>query len=333
MQIPIKATLDRIPGGTMVVPLFIGAIAHTFWPSAGDFFGSFTGALLEGAVPLSAAFFVCLGTTIEFKSTGQILLKGGSLLAAKVLSALVIGVIAARFLGEGEISSGAFAGLSVLALVASMNDTNGTMFVTLMQQFGRPKDAAAYGVMSIESGPFFTMFTLGAAGLAAFPWQAMLGAVLPLIVGAILGNIDRSMRDWLSPACGGLIPIIAFALGFLGIGLGFFVFLWTGLFLYGIDRLTKGTGVAGMAAATTSGSAIVVPSVVAEVNPAYQEAASSATVLVAASVVVTAILAPFGTAFAAKLAARRLERQEQGHTTRTSSNTSGPTPQHVTQDV
>ena len=266
MQIPIKAAIDRIPGGTMVVPLFIGAIAHTMWPSAGSFFGSFTGGLLSGAVPLSAAFFVCLGTTLEFRSTGQILVKGGALLAAKVLSALAIGVVAARFLGEGEISSGAFAGLSVLALVASMNDTNGTMFVTLMHQFGRPKDAAAYGVMSIESGPFFTMLTLGAAGLAAFPWQAMLGAVLPLVIGAVLGNIDRAVRDWLSPVCGGLIPLIAFALGstidlgavwkagVLGLGLGVFVFLWTGLFLYAVDRLTHGTGVAGVAAATTAPS-------------------------------------------------------------------------------
>lgn len=322
MQIPIKATLDRIPGGTMVVPLFVGAVGHTVWPSAGGFFGSFTGGLLSGAVPLSAAFFVCLGTTLEFRSTGQILIKGGSLLGAKLLSALILGVVAARFLGEGEISSGAFAGLSVLALVASMNDTNGTMFVTLMHQFGRPKDAAAYGVMSIESGPFFTMLTLGAAGLAAFPWQAMLGAVLPLIVGAILGNIDRGMRDWLSPVCGGLVPLIAFALGstidlgavwkagVLGIGLGVFVFLWTGLFLFSADRLTGGTGVAGIAAATTAGSAIVVPAIVAEVNPAYREAAASATVLVAASVVVTAILAPLGTAFVAARTAKPLAGQD-----------------------
>lgn len=319
MQIPIKATLDRIPGGTMVVPLFIGAAVHTFWPGTGEIFGSFTGALFTGALPLTAAFFLCLGTTLEFKSTGQILVKGGSLLAAKLISAALVGIIAAQFLDEAPIATGALAGLSVLALVASMNDTNGTMFITLMHQFGRPKDAAAYGVMSIESGPFFTMVTLGVAGLAAFPWQAMLGAVLPLIVGAVIGNLDRGMRDWLAPVCPGLIPIIAFALGntidlgavwkagLLGVGLGVFVFLWTGLLLVLVDRLTGGTGVAGIAAATTAGNAVTVPAIVAGANPAYAAAAPPATVLVAACVVVTAVLAPFGTAFMAKRARRRQE--------------------------
>jgi len=321
MQLPIKATLDRIPGGAMVVPLFIGAVIRTFWPGMGQFFGSFTGALFTGALPLTAAFFLCLGTTLDLKATGQILVKGGSLLGAKLASAAVIGVVAARFLAEAPITSGAFAGLSVLALVAATNDTNGSMFITLMQQFGRPTDAAAYGVMSIEAGPFFTMVTLGIAGLAAFPWQAMLGAVLPLIVGAVLGNLDRSMRDWLSPVCPGLIPVIAFALGstinlaavwkagLLGVGLGVFVFLWTGLFLVLVDRLTGGTGVAGTAAATTAGNAITVPAIVAAANPAYQAAAPSATVLVAACVVVTAVLAPFGTAFMAKQAKERAAQQ------------------------
>lgn len=327
MQIPIKATIDKVPGGAMVIPLFIGAIVHTFWPDLGKFFGSFTGALFTGALPLIAAFFLCLGATIEFKATPYIVKKGGALLGAKLVAAALLGVILARFLGEAPIATGIFAGLSVLAIVAAMNDTNGAMFVTLMQQFGRPKDAAAYSVMSLESGPFFTMTTLGIAGLATFPWQTMLGAVLPLIFGAILGNLDRNIRDWLAPVCPGLIPIIAFALGntidlaavwkagLLGVGLGVFVFAWSGLLLILVDKLTGGTGVAGIAAATTAGNAVAVPAIVASANPAYAAAAPSATVLVAASVVVTAILAPFGTAWMAKRV------HDQGH------------PEQVTPDV
>jgi 2-keto-3-deoxygluconate permease len=67
------------------------------------------------------------------------------------------------------------------------------------------------------------------------------------------------------------------------------------------DKLTGGDGIAGLAAATTAGNAAVVPTIVAQANPVYAPAAQSATVLVAASVVVTAILCPIITVLWARL--------------------------------
>jgi 2-keto-3-deoxygluconate permease len=32
--------------------------------------------------------------------------------------------------------------------------------------------------------------------IAAFPWQTLVGAVLALVVGMIIGNLDREMRPW-----------------------------------------------------------------------------------------------------------------------------------------
>ncbi|GLW97811.1 2-keto-3-deoxygluconate permease [Microtetraspora sp. NBRC 16547] len=308
MSVPIKRSLEKIPGGMMVVPLLIGSVIHTAFPGAGQYFGSFTGALFTGALPIIAVFFVCMGTTIEFKATPYIIKKGGALFAAKTLTAAVVGIVLGRVLGEGPVETGFFAGISVLALVAAMNDTNGSMYMTLMGQFGKAKDVASYAIMSIESGPFLTMVTLGAAGLAAFPWQALVGAIIPLLVGAILGNLDPEIRSWMGGICPALIPLFSFSLGatidltavwsagLLGVLLGVFVFVVTGLVLMVADVLTGGRGVAGIAAATTAGNAAAVPAIVASVNPAYAEAAPAATLLVAASVVVTAILAPTGTA-------------------------------------
>ena len=113
-----------------------------------------------------------------------------------------------------------------------MNDTNGGLYMALMGQYGQPRDVGAYTVMSLESGPFLTMVTLGVAGLSAFPWPTLVGGILPLLVGMLLGNLDREMREFLSRAIPVLIPFFAFALGanldlaqvwqagLLGLGLG-----------------------------------------------------------------------------------------------------------------
>lgn len=47
----IKETIERIPGGMMIVPLIVGAIINTLFPNAGKTFGSFTGALMTGSLP------------------------------------------------------------------------------------------------------------------------------------------------------------------------------------------------------------------------------------------------------------------------------------------
>ncbi|MED3668588.1 2-keto-3-deoxygluconate permease [Geobacillus kaustophilus] len=308
----IKATLDRIPGGMMIVPLILGAIINTLFPGTAQTFGSFTGALLTGALPILAVFYVCMGATIDFKATPYILKKGGALLLTKVGVAALIGIIAARFLGEGMIDSGLFAGLSVLAIVAAMNDTNGGLYMALMGQFGKKEDVAAYSIMSLESGPFLTMVTLGVAGLSAFPWQTLVGAILPLVVGMILGNLDRDLRDFLGRAVPVLVPFFAFALGaglnlqnvwkagLAGILLGVAVVVVTGSALWLVDRLTGGNGVAGLAAASTAGNAAGVPAAVAAANSAYAPVAPAATALVASCVIVTAILVPIVTAWWAK---------------------------------
>ncbi|MEU4986705.1 2-keto-3-deoxygluconate permease [Streptomyces sp. NPDC021969] len=317
MALPIKAGIEKVPGGLMLVPMLVGAVVHTAAPDSGEFFGSFTGALYTGLPAILAVFYVCLGSTLDVKATPYIAKKGGVLLGSKVLFAMLVGIVLGRLLGESPVSGGAFAGLSTLAVVAALNDTNGGLYMSLMAQFGRKRDVGAYSVMSLESGPFLTMVTLGAAGLSAFPWQTLVGAILPLVLGMLLGNLDPEMRRFLAPAVPALVPFLGLSLGLtlnltavwkaglLGIGLGLFVVLVGGAVLLLADRASGGDGIAGLAAATTAGNAAVVPSIVAAANPVYAPAAQSATVLIASSVVVTSILCPLITA----LWARRVLKQ------------------------
>jgi 2-keto-3-deoxygluconate permease len=310
MQLPIKRGIERIPGGMVIVPLALGATIATLAPGAGTFFGSFTGALFTGALPILAVFYVCMGATIPFESLPMVAGKGGVLLTAKVGMGVVAAMILGHFLGVEPIKAGWFAGLSTLAVVAAINDTNGGLYMALMGRYGRPQDVAAYSVMSLESGPFITMMTLG--GLFMFPWQTLLGAILPLLAGVIIGNLDKDMREFLGKAAPALIPFFAFAIGaslnltmvwragLLGIALGFAILIVSSVVMFTADRISRGNGVAGLAASATAGNAAAVPALVASANPVYADAAPFATVLVAASVVVTMLCVPMITAWWAK---------------------------------
>jgi len=310
MQLAIKRGIERIPGGMVIVPLTIGALIGTFAPGTASFFGSFTGALFTGALPILAVFYVCMGATIPFETLPQVAGKGGVLLAAKVGMGLVAALVLGRVLGTEPIQTGLLAGLSTLAVVVAINDTNGGLYVALMGRYGTPQETGAYSIMSLESGPFITMMTLG--GLLAFPWQTLLGAILPLAIGIALGNLDREMRDFLGKAAPALIPFFAFAIGaslnlanvwragLLGLALGLVVLVISCIVMVLADRISGGKGVAGLAAAATAGNAAAVPALVAAANPAYAAAAPAATVLVAASVVVTMLTVPIVTAWWAR---------------------------------
>ncbi|MCL6454936.1 MAG: 2-keto-3-deoxygluconate permease [Alicyclobacillus sp.] len=316
---PIKRGLEKIPGGMMIIPLLIGAVLRTIFPGLADnpvFKSSFTGGLFLGASTLLAAFYICLGSTIEFKAAGYILKKGVALWVGKVGLAAIIGLLI-KFTVPDQ--NHMFLGLSALAIVAAFSDTNGGLYMALMGQFGKKsEDVAAYSIMSLESGPFFTMLILGVAGLAAFPLMAFVYAILPLIIGMVLGNLDVDMRKFLSPAQGVLIPMFALALGFginlknvvqaglSGILLGLAVVVITGIVLVLLDKLTGGTGLGGIAAASTAGNAAAVPVAVAAVYAGYRGIAATATVQVAAAVIVTSILVPIVTAWFS----RRRERRE-----------------------
>ena len=306
----IKQTIDRIPGGLMLVPLFIGALCHTFFPGMGKYFGSFTNGLITGTVPILAVWFFCMGAGIDIKATGTVLRKSGTLVITKIAVAWVVAVIAAQLLPGNGIQTGFFAGLSTLALIACMDMTNGGLYASIMQQYGSKEEAGAFVLMSIESGPLVTMLIMGTSGLATFEPRLFVGAILPFVIGFALGNLDSELREYFGKASNVMIPFFAFALGntidlnvifktgLLGILLGFSVIVVTGIPLMLADKfIGGGNGTAGLAAASTAGAAVTNPLIIGEMLPEFKPVAQAATALVATSVIVTSIVVPILTAW------------------------------------
>ena len=115
-QLPIKRFLDRTPGGMMIVPLLLGSLISTFFPDTPKFFGSFTGALFTGALPILAVFYVCIGASIRLEATPTIIKKGGALVGTKVAIGVLAGLVLAHLLGAQPITSGMFIRLSTVRL-------------------------------------------------------------------------------------------------------------------------------------------------------------------------------------------------------------------------
>jgi 2-keto-3-deoxygluconate permease len=85
--------------------------------------------------------------------------------------------------------------------------------------------------------------------------------------------------------------------GLPGVLLGLTVIVVTGTVCILADKLLGGTGIAGAAASSTAGNSAAVPQAVALADPSYAAVAGAATVQVAASVIVTAILTPLLTSW------------------------------------
>ena len=312
----ILQLIHKVPGGLMVVPLFLGMLLNTLAPDAMKI-GGFTQALTNVGYPTFLAMYLfTVGTKMTLNAAPTMLKRGFGIMFAKVGMAIVVALSLARFF-DGDLI-----GLSTLAVLAAMNDTNGGMFLALTSTFGNKEDAGTYIPQSIETGPFLTMLVLVGAGLAVIPWLTMVSVIAPIVAGAILGNLDEDIREFFGSHEPIIIPFMAFTLGqginlnaitkagIPGLILGFSVLILTGLLCIFADRILGGSGVAGAAASSTAGNSTGTPQAVALADPSFAAIAPIATLQVAASVIVTAVFTPLLTAYVYRRVQKQKENKE-----------------------
>jgi 2-keto-3-deoxygluconate permease len=300
----------------MVVPLFIGMVLNTFFPNLLKI-GGFTQALTGVGYPTVLGMYLfTVGTKMTVRAAPKMLLRGLGIMTAKVGTATIFALAVAKLF------DGSFLGLSTLAVMVAMSDTNGGMFLALTSVMGDKEDSGTYVIQSIETGPFLTMLIFVGTGLAVIPWLTMVSVIAPIVAGAILGNLDEDIKDFFGSHEPIIVPFMAFTLGQTinlkavvtagapGVVLGVTVLVVTGFVCIVADRLFGGSGVAGAAASSTAGNSAAVPQAVALADPSFAPVAGAATVQVAASVIVTAILTPLLTSWQYKRVMRKRLSQE-----------------------
>ena len=301
-HVPLFDGMNRIPGGLMLIPLIVGSIVGTFAPGFLGL-GNFTTALFrDSALPLIGILIFATGMQITLRTSGPVLATSGVLLLTKSILPAGLVVLLGQFVGI----EGIF-GVSILALLVSMDNSNGGIWLAFTGKYGRKQDRGAYIASAVNDGPFFSLLFLGVAGLADIPFTLLLAAVIPLLLGVIIGNLDSRWTEVMRPIPNMVIPFFAFALGtgidlgnvvtggLTGIVVGILGTLFTGTLAYFgfrfILRRGNESGL-GIAAATTAGNAIATPAIVGMADPSFAPFVEVATAQVAAAVLVSAVLAP-----------------------------------------
>ncbi|MCC5829722.1 MAG: 2-keto-3-deoxygluconate permease [Phycisphaeraceae bacterium] len=289
----IKRTLEKIPGGLMVVPLFAGTVLNTIdqmhLPVVQDVLrsmgtaatadgnyeflriGGFSEALFKGgALALIGLFLVCVGAQMSFAVGGRALKKGLIITGAKFGVAVACGFGLAALTGD---PFNTILGLSMVAIIAAMANGNGGLFAALTGQYGNRSDVGSLSVISINDGPFLTLLALGLFG-EQLPIMVFVAVLLPLLLGFALGNLDGDIRRFLKPGTELTIPFFAFALGANmnlmdfgnqdalvgGVVLGIATFVLTGAAATLLLRLSgERSQIAAWAEASTAGNAVQTP--------------------------------------------------------------------------
>lgn len=307
MQIMKK--VEKIPGGLMVGPLFLAALINTFVPEVLEIGGFTTATFSSAAVGTAIGIqLVCIGSSIRVKEAPEILKRSLVLIISKFLGGFIIAMLVSHFFGR----AGLF-GLTPLVILGSMSNSNGSLYFGLVSEYGDELDQGAMGLLAINDGPFLTMLGMGMGGLADIPIMALVATIIPLLIGLILGNLDKNISEFLKPAGSILIPFVGFALGasinfidivnggLMGIVLGVSTVIVTGAICIFADRkILNRPGYAGAAVATSAGNSVATPAAIAIVDPSWQPYVAEATAMAAASVVVTAILVPILTSYIAQ---------------------------------
>lgn len=302
----IKKFLDKVPAGMMIVPMFISSIINTFFPELLQI-GSFTTAVFTGAgaTAIMGVQLVCMGSQLRFSELLAVVKRGGVLLLSKFAIGAFIGVAIGKIFGMG----GVF-GLTTLAVISAITNSNGSLYLALMSTYGDEVDQSAMSFLAINDGPFLTLVALGASGMANIPIVSLVAVIVPIVFGMIIGNLDKEMSKFLAPGVGLLIPFVGITLGAginitnivkggaSGILLGLITVCISGPFVVFCDRkINKRPGYAGWAVSSTAGNAISVPAIIGTIDAAWEPYVAVATAQVAASTVFTAICIPFITSW------------------------------------
>lgn len=292
--------MRSIPAGTFLVPMLLSVLLFTI--SLGLLqIGGVTEAFLGGG---SMNFVIglisfCSGIGIELKSLIQLLKRHGVLFVAKFVLSVALGLGYVALFGQ----EGVF-GISAVAFIITITSVNAALYVSLVDDFGKPIDKAAFGLISIFSIPVVPVLVYSLQGTTGIDLSPVINILIPLIVGIILGNLDPDFRDIFSGGVSLLIPVIGWKIGqtlnlmnalqevFIGLVLAIIFYVVMSPLVLVDTKLLKNDGLVPISMTAVAAFSSSFPAIIAQTNPELQPYVTSATAQILAVSLITAIVTP-----------------------------------------
>lgn len=310
-NVNIWKSLQKVPAGTMFVPLIIGAIITTvcqgifqfdLWGTLGnpmqDMFSS------SGQMLLIGLMLFCTGTSLKLSDMKDALHRGVILIATRLIVAYLLCALFYLAFGYDGVL-----GIPFLAFVCAVSSANAALYMGIIQPFGDKADKASFGIMLICSMPLLPLLFLGFFGTSGFGMTQIMQIVsllIPFILGMILGNLDEDIRKVFAGGNSIILPFLGFEFGSTinlidavkmlpqGILMSILYFIITIVPSLFVERVVlKRPGYVSFASASLAGVALSIPSIAAASNTALEPYVNSSVAILAFVLAVTNILAPF----------------------------------------
>lgn len=315
--------LNKIPAGTMFVPLVISAIicticihcglGETLWDYLGnpmkDLFGK------NGQMLLIGLMLFCTGTQIKGHDFVEVGKRGIWIILARLVPAYLICLLVYFVAGANG-----FLGIDFLTLTCVLTSANAALYMGIIQPYGDDSDKGTFPIMLIFSMPLLPFIFLSCFGSAA-GGADVLGKVMqifslliPFILGVLLGNLDPKIRDIFKGGNTIILPFLGFQFGstidlvsafqgkVIGAAILLVVIYWavTLILPYIVDRFAlKRPGYASIGSASLAGVALSIPAMFIGYNfngvVIGQELVNNSVAILAFVLLITNILDPFFT--------------------------------------
>lgn len=141
-DLDILNKMKNLPGGLVIIPLVIAVVLATFVPQVFQIGGYVTALFYEGNACMMGFFLIVCGSMIDIKQVGMPLYKGVIMTGTKFLLGVIVGLIVGKICGpEG------FLGIAPFVLIATITNSNGSLYISLSSQFGNATDTGAISIL------------------------------------------------------------------------------------------------------------------------------------------------------------------------------------------